>query len=235
MFDALFGKKDVGSEPPASVLAEWNKYSGETTKDVETGQTSKPTVTGYAEQAGQNVKGFLTSSFKQVSSGVSAVQNSVSQTSTSVMPSGNQMVQFGFLFGGGLLFLMLAFSLGLPMLAITPSKFAISFSLGCLCLMLAFCALRGWKSSWDHMMTRERLPFTAGYIASIIGTLYAAMIMHSYLLSLLCSGVQVLALMYYIMSYFPGGVQGASFVLKMLYQGLVNCLSGVKTMVFRGQ
>lgn len=37
-----------------------------------------------------------------------------------------------------------------------------------------------------------------GYVGSIVLTLYAALIMHSYVLSLVCSVLQVLALMYYL-------------------------------------
>eukprot|EP01024_Parvocaulis_polyphysoides_P055373 TRINITY_DN5661_c0_g4_i1.p2 TRINITY_DN5661_c0_g4~~TRINITY_DN5661_c0_g4_i1.p2 ORF type:complete len:235 (-),score=20.85 TRINITY_DN5661_c0_g4_i1:415-1119(-) len=233
MFDALFGKKDTGSEPPASVLAEWNKYSG-SDNDVEAGKGSG--VSGYAEQAGQSLKGFINTSFNTVSTGVNQVSSSISsstQQTSSLMPNSRQFVYFGFLMGGGLLFLTLAFTVALPMLVLSPSKFAISFSLGCLCMLLAFSALRGWKQSFNHMTSKERLPFTAGYIASVLGTLYAAMMMHSYLLSLFCSGIQVIALIYYIVSYFPGGAQGVQFVLGMFYQGLVGCVMSAKSVVFR--
>eukprot|EP01026_Neomeris_dumetosa_P024935 TRINITY_DN2059_c1_g1_i5.p3 TRINITY_DN2059_c1_g1~~TRINITY_DN2059_c1_g1_i5.p3 ORF type:complete len:233 (-),score=11.08 TRINITY_DN2059_c1_g1_i5:456-1154(-) len=231
MFNAIFGKRDSGTEPPASVLAEWNKYSGSDI-DVESGQKSGQTgISGYAQAAGQSFKGLMSSSFKQVSSGVSSVYGS---GSASTIPSSRQFVYFGFLMGGGLLFLTIAFTIALPMLVISPSKFAISFSLGCLCILLAFSSLRGWKTSLHHMMSRERLPFTAGYIASVLGTLYAAMMMNSYLLSLFCSGVQVIALIYYVLSYFPGGAQGVRFMLGMLYQGFVSCLIGAKSVVFRG-
>ena len=40
------------------------------------------------------------------------------------------------------------------------------------------------------MITSDRLPFTVGYVSSTVATLYAALVMNSYLLSLLFSGVQ---------------------------------------------
>ncbi len=60
-----------------------------------------------------------------------------------------------------------------------------------------------------------------------MATLYAALIMHSYLLCLVCSGAQVVALLYYIMSYFPGGAQGVKFMLGLFYNALSSCFSGV--------
>lgn len=70
---------------------------------------------------------------------------------------------FSFLAAGGV-FLMLSFTIFLPTIIIAPSKFAMAFTLGCLLVMTAFSALRGWKQQFQHMMSKERLPFSAcGY------------------------------------------------------------------------
>ena len=37
----------------------------------------------------------------------------------------------------------------------------------------------------------QRLPFTAGFIASMAATIYVSMVMHSYILSVAFSGIQV--------------------------------------------
>lgn len=87
--------------------------------------------------------------------------------------------------------LLLAFSVALPIIVISPSKFAFSFTLGSILIMAAFTALKGWKEQFKHMVTRERIPFSAGYVGSMFGTLYAALAMKSYLFSLLFSGMQV--------------------------------------------
>ena len=100
------------------------------------------------------------------------------------------MLFFSLLAAGGV-FLLLAFTIFLPVIIIAPSKFAFSFTLGCLCIMAGFSSLRGWKQQLAHMFSKERLPFSAAYLGSIIATLYAALIMKSYLLSLVCSGLQV--------------------------------------------
>ena len=66
------------------------------------------------------------------------------------------------LLGAGLLFLILAFTLFLPVVMLAPSKFAVCFTIGSLLLMSAFLSLRGWKSQLSHMFSAERLPFSAG-------------------------------------------------------------------------
>ncbi len=45
--------------------------------------------------------------------------------------------------------------------------------------------------------------------------------------------LQVVALLYYLFSFFPGGVQGVKFVLSLFWQALLQCLSGVQRMVLK--
>lgn len=71
------------------------------------------------------------------------------------------MYFFSFLAAGGV-FLLLSFTIFLPVIILSPSKFALSFTLGCLLVMAAFSALRGWKQYVAHMMSAERMPFSAG-------------------------------------------------------------------------
>ncbi len=68
---------------------------------------------------------------------------------------------FSFLAAGGV-FLLLAFFIFLPVIILSPSKFALSFTLGCLFIMCGFSSLRGWKQQLAHMFSSERLPFSAG-------------------------------------------------------------------------
>ena len=72
----------------------------------------------------------------------------------------------------------------------------------------------------------------AGYIGSIVLTLYAALIMHSYVLSLLCSVLQVVALLYYLTSYYPGGTSSVKFMLSMFGSAAGSCFSSCTGMIF---
>lgn len=77
------------------------------------------------------------------------------------------MVYFFSFLGGGVLFLFMAFFIGLPTLLLSPSKFALFFTLGCCFVMSGFAALKGWRSQMSHMLQRERLPFSAGKAACL--------------------------------------------------------------------
>ncbi|KAI3878105.1 hypothetical protein MKX03_028084 [Papaver bracteatum] len=67
------------------------------------------------------------------------------------------------------------------------------------------------------------LPFTLGFIATMVGTIYVSMVLHSYILSLLFSVLQVLALSYYAISYFPGGSAGMKFLSSTLASSVLKC------------
>ncbi|KAJ7234317.1 ER-to-golgi vesicle protein transport Sft2 [Mycena haematopus] len=93
----------------------------------------------------------------------------------------------------------------LPFLLMPGGKFALSFSLGSLLVMFGFSVLIGPVNHIKHLITAERLPFTLIYFSSLGLTLYFALGLHSYLGSIVASVVQILALVSYILAYFPGG------------------------------
>lgn len=78
------------------------------------------------------------------------------------LPTGQALVYFFSFMAAGAVFLLLAFMLFLPVIILTPSKFALSFTLGCLSIMIGFMQLRGWKQQLQHMMSPERLPYSLG-------------------------------------------------------------------------
>lgn len=130
---------------------------------------------------------------------------------------------FAALMGGGALFLFMAVFLFLPVIILAPSKFALSFTIGCCLVLSAFAALKGWRRQAQQMLARERLPFTAGYLGSIGLTLYASVALKSYLLSLLASGLQIVALAYYLAAFYPGGTDSVRWVLGMFGSAVTNC------------
>mmetsp|Transcript_10588 Transcript_10588/g.30161 ORF Transcript_10588/g.30161 Transcript_10588/m.30161 type:complete len:244 (-) Transcript_10588:85-816(-) len=222
------------SEPSASVLAEWNKYSGDTSSaDVETGAGGQAPASTSATSAfmvglagAKLMQKTFSSGFSyaatSVQDGASTVQTNMSSFT---MPTTQQFTYFAAFMAGGIFFLILSFTIALPVIVIAPAKFAFSFTMGCGLIMSAFAALKGWKAQVSHMMQKERLPFSIGYISSMLGTLYAAMVMHSYLLSIICSAAQVVALLYYVMSYFPGGTAGVKLLLNMMYRTAASCFT----------
>jgi hypothetical protein len=149
------------------------------------------------------------------------------------IPSGQALMTFFVLeaVGAGLLFL--AFMVFGPLLVVAPAKFALCLTLGCLAVFGGFAALRGWRAQAAAMLDRQTLPLTAAYGGSIVATLYAAIIAKSYLLCLGCSAAQVVAMLYYVLSGFPGGTAAIRFFLSLLGQAAWGCCGTVQRMVFR--
>ncbi|KAI0073354.1 SFT2-domain-containing protein [Panus rudis PR-1116 ss-1] len=112
----------------------------------------------------------------------------------------------------------------LPLLAIKPAKFALAFSLGSLLVMFGFSVLIGPINHIKHLVTRERLPFSLTYFGSLGLTLYFSLGAHSYLGSLLGAIIQVIALVSYVLAYFPGGIQTLRFGSQMALRGAGSLL-----------
>ncbi|KAJ7777510.1 Got1/Sft2-like family-domain-containing protein [Mycena maculata] len=111
----------------------------------------------------------------------------------------------GCLIGAAVCFFVAFLTLPFLVLPGRPRKFALSFSLGSLLVMFGFSVLIGPINHIKHLVSAERLPFTLVYFSSLGLTLYFALGPHSYIGSIVCSVVQVLALVSYVLAYFPGG------------------------------
>ncbi|KLO16661.1 ER-to-golgi vesicle protein transport Sft2 [Schizopora paradoxa] len=114
--------------------------------------------------------------------------------------------------------------LTLPFLALRPAKFALAFSLGSMLVMFGFSVLIGPVNHIKHLITKERLPFTFAYFSSLGLTLYFALGAKSYLGSLVFAIVQVVALVSYVLAYFPGGIQTLRFGSSMALRGASSLL-----------
>lgn len=121
---------------------------------------------------------------------------------------------FALLLGGGFLMtLALAF---LPMIMFAPQKFSMLFTLGSLCWIAAFAVLKGPFAFVSHLMARERIPFSLAYLCSIAGTMWAAEAKQSYILTIAFVGIQIVSLLYFLVSYIPGGSSSLTMALKMV-------------------
>ena len=122
-----------------SLLNDWNSYSAANTAadgDLEGGAGS--TFSKSMETA----KSLFSAGTSTLSRAASTGIGSVTSTTSTFMPSQKQWVYFAGFLASGLFFLSLAIFVMLPMLVIAPAKFATSFTLGCVCIMASFFALR---------------------------------------------------------------------------------------------
>ncbi|XP_065909352.1 uncharacterized protein [Dysidea avara] len=103
----------------------------------------------------------------------------------------------------------------LPFLILKVRKFVVLFTLGSVFSLGSFSFLWG---PWNHMMhliSLERLPFTIAYVLSLAATLWAALGAHSTILTLVFSVIQIGALVWFLVSYIPGGTTGLKFFSKL--------------------
>ncbi|XVE80605.1 hypothetical protein DITRI_Ditri14bG0152600 [Diplodiscus trichospermus] len=178
----------------SSLLADWNSYAS--SREAEEG-----TATGFGfdlESAVRSANDTVTGTFNVVSKGVRDLPGNL-QSATSSVPSGKALVYFGLLLATGVFFVFIAFTMFLPVMVIMPQKFAICFTLGCSFIIGSFFALRGPKNQFAHMSSKERLPFTLGFIGSMVGTIYVSMVLHSYILSVLFSVLQVYCILHFFL------------------------------------
>jgi hypothetical protein len=117
------------------------------------------------------------------------------------------------------LFFALAFFVGLPMMAVRPQKFALSFTCGSLTFMGSFGIMKGPAEHLKSMLQPDRLLFTFIYLGSMLLTLYCTF--HyggasGYVLVLASSVVQLVALLWYLISFLPGGTAGLHYVFAAM-------------------
>ncbi|CAM9958640.1 unnamed protein product [Pylaiella littoralis] len=134
-------------------------------------------------------------------------------------------------------FFVLAFVVGLPTIVLKPSKFALTFTLGSLFFMGSFAMLKGPTVHLKSMLARDRLPFSLAYVASMGSTLYACLVLQSFVIVVVCSGIQLLALAWYFLSFVPGGSQGMKYFVSAIHKTarytLLPCIEGCrKTLCF---
>lgn len=127
------------------------------------------------------------------------------------------------------LFFCLAFFVGIPMIAIKPQKFALSFTCGSLTFMGSFGILKGPMEHLRSMFVADRMFFTTIYLGSMIATLYLTFTkggLQGYALVMTASAVQLVALLWYLISFLPGGAAGLSIVSKIICTMLQPILKG---------
>ncbi|XP_041377767.1 protein transport protein sft2-like [Gigantopelta aegis] len=108
-------------------------------------------------------------------------------------------------------------SLYIPLLVIKARKFAVLYTLGSLFVIFSFSFLWGPVNHMKHLFSMGRLPFTTAYFGSLLATVYFSMWVKSTLFTVFFAVVQIITLVWYIVSYIPGGQTGLKFFSKICY------------------
>lgn len=125
------------------------------------------------------------------------------------------------------LFCFFMCSLYLPVLVFKARKFALLYTMGSLFFLLSFSALWGPVNHLKHLFSGDRLLFTLAYFLTIGATLYFSMWRRSLVMTLIFASVQILAMVWYIISYIPGGQTGLKFFSKIFYSFTTRTASAV--------
>ncbi|DAZ93610.1 TPA: hypothetical protein N0F65_003660 [Lagenidium giganteum] len=129
---------------------------------------------------------------------------------TSAIPSMSWNSRFKYFVGltlMGLMFFGMA-SIFLPLIMIRPSKFALSFTLGSICLMGAFAMLKGPAAYLKGLLEPKALLLTTSYFFTLGFTLYSCLILGNYVLVVCSSVMQLITLSAFAVSALPGGNAG---------------------------
>jgi hypothetical protein len=98
-------------------------------------------------------------------------------------------------------------------------QFALSFTMGSLTFMGSFGILKGPKEHLASMCQADRLYFTFIYVGSMLATLYFTFSFggaSGYVLVMLASAAQLVALIWYLVSFLPGGAAGLRYVFAAM-------------------
>lgn len=196
---------------------------------------------GDDESDTSNLLGWAQSSFGKLKSQVQKVQENIPISNPLKSDGGSSWLKeaeadpycpslskkqriLGFMgcMGMGLLCFAMAMAY-LPVLLISARKFALLYTMGSVFFISSFSLLYGPKKHFKHLMSADRLPFTASYILTMALTLYAAMGIRSYILTVIAAGLQMAALTYFTLSYIPGGQAALKFMAKVFYAIFSRC------------
>eukprot|EP00434_Breviolum_minutum_P008710 symbB.v1.2.007678.t1/scaffold475.1/size199048/19 len=67
----------------------------------------------------------------------------------------------------------------------------------------------------EQASQRKKLPFTLAYTLGLLGTLWATFIRRSYIFTAIFAVIQLVSLLYYICSHFPGGTSTLNLLGRM--------------------
>ncbi|KAL1634786.1 Protein transport protein sft2 [Neofusicoccum ribis] len=95
-----------------------------------------------------------------------------------------------------------------------PRKFAILWTMGSVLFLASWAVMMGPMQYVQHLTSGPRLPFTAAYFGSIALTLYFSLGLHSTILTMIAAVVQIVCLLWYLISYFPMGSSGLRFAAR---------------------
>ena len=142
---------------------------------------------------------------------------------------------FVILFLLGVIFLLMSLCF-IPVFVVMPKKLALFFNIGVCFLLSSFGVQYGFKEFFvDQFFCGEkpRNFLSIGFIISMVFTLLFATAFDSFIGCLIFLILELVLLIYFIASYFPGGMEGVTVFFKTIGSGIkslcTSCCSSDKS------
>lgn len=158
-----------------------------------------------------NVRSNLTNTYNETLTRLPLASGEPQEPAWFQLSRFERLAGFGMLLVGSFVCFALGFLL-LPVLTLNPRKFVMLWTLGSLLFFVSFGVLQGPVAYISHLTSSERLPFTVGFVACMVGTIYASAVLKSTLLSLVMGIVEFVGVLWYTVSYFPFGAQTMGYL-----------------------
>lgn len=114
----------------------------------------------------------------------------------------------------GIGLIILSFFL-LPIVLVSPKKFSFCFAVGSIFVLISFLFLVGTKNYVNKIMDNKRIYISVSFILSIFIGIGFSLGNH-YFISLICSGVQLISMVMFVLTFIPGGRAGIDCIKKTL-------------------
>jgi hypothetical protein len=118
---------------------------------------------------------------------------------------------------GSILFGCFAIFIGIPTIAVRPSKFALCSTISTLLAIASIIVLQTPTTFLDNIWTSGRGVSLCCLCLSSLMSIYFTIFVHRYILTLSMAGVQVFCLIWFIASFIPGGRRGLSLLLRATF------------------
>jgi len=123
-----------------------------------------------------------------------------------------------------------ALLIGLPTLLLRPAKFVVLMTLSTLSAAASVVVMQKPSVFFSNLFKSgldKAVPVILVF-ASMLFTLYVAIVVHKYVVVLGAAALQILSMLYYLSSFVPGGSSGLALLLRTAYQVIYTLLLPVR-------
>ena len=114
-------------------------------------------------------------------------------------------LKFGIIFITGMIIIIMSLFF-LPLILISPKKFALLFALGTFVTLSSFIFYYGTIKFFELLFNKDRIWFTVAYLTGFFGCLFFPTFFgKNYFLILIFSGLEMISTLFFILTFLPGG------------------------------